>query len=119
MTDLPPKPPRPVQAATPDVAQSHIEFEKPKVVTADENPEAEQRVRSALPGVTDSKMFFGMFIFNPDDTIPKSVLIEVLRAARLSLSPVTFDKLSPEAKRQFLHLDRSGTIQPYRPERKS
>lgn len=108
MSHTPPRPPRPEARPEPQ-----IEMVQEPAPT--QPGSKEPTVHSAIPGVTKTGMFFEMFIFNPSDEIPKSVLLEVLRAARLSFSFEVIQKMSPEAQRQFLRMDRSGAIHPYRP----
>ncbi len=116
----PPKPPRPAYAPKlfEQPAQTHTITEKrPTTVEGPPAYDPERRVVSAIPGVTDSKMFFELFIFHPDESIPKAALIEVLKAAKLTFAPNIFEQLTPEAQRHFLRLDRTGSLHPYRPSR--
>lgn len=72
-------------------------------------------IHSAIPGVTESKMFFEVFTFDPEDSIPKSVLLEILRSLKWRIGPESFYELSPEAQKQFIRLDRTGVSERVKP----
>lgn len=72
------------------------------------------KANSAIPGVTETGMFFETFIFNPSPSISKADLIEILKAAKLLYPASVFEKLPESAKEHFLRLDRTGAIHPYR-----
>jgi hypothetical protein len=112
--DTPPKPPRPafVTKVT-EQPQNEVQTITPDRTAAPAAP-AEQRVLSAIPGVTESKMFFEYFIFYPDESIPKADLIEVLRAAKLTFSTEKFVEFPEHVKRHFLRFDRTGATERYR-----
>ena len=96
---------RPTEAA---VASNHRAAVDPTKIT---------KANSAIPGVTESGMFFEVFIFHPDPSISKADLIEVLKAAKFTFPTSTFEKLPDSVKSHFLRLDRTGAVQPVRKNR--
>jgi hypothetical protein len=116
--NTPPRPPRPL------LFEQKAEQTPVPTKTPVETPEAPsdltegQRAISSMPGVTQSKMFFEMFIFQPDPSISKADLIEVFRAAKFLFPPDVFEKLPETAKAHFLRLDRTGAVHPYRGNRR-